>query len=72
MDDKELLIIMEVDTDPTGKVCVVFTRKGKALVKIVGEPIPGFFLSEGGSIHPRHALRGIAIVSISEMEDPCE
>ena len=58
------LVIFEPGADPVGAHCVVLARDGVEIRLIENEPVPGFYQSSTGSLHPRQAVRGIARVII--------
>jgi hypothetical protein len=58
------LVIFEPGADPVGAQCVVVSGNGAQIRQITNEPAPGFYQTACGSLHPRHAVRGVARVII--------
>ena len=58
------LAIFEPTADPIGARCLVLSKEGPRVRLVLGEPAPGFYLTDSGSLHPRHAVRGIVRVII--------
>jgi hypothetical protein len=60
----DCLAIFEPAADPIGAICLVLSKEGLRVRFVLGEPAPGFYLTDAGSLHPRHAVRGVVRVII--------